>query len=375
VAVMISSNRDITPNIGGLINTVISVLSSIASYATSTLLHYPIPVGLIVTISFFFYKRFSENPFKTSTEALKKSIIDARVEEERITKELRELKRILSKVKSKEIEGDELLLNMRIKQLEEDLELIRSKVRLTSMIIMIRENIGIFQRFFGRDDFEKLTNVEELSKYIDKELEKTGMKEVDVGALYEYFNELFPVIIKDLKKFEVKTQPPPQQPPSPPPQPSVDLEGLLEYGSVNEWLDVVKKAVENGWKLKLPPKRRYYEKDGFRNLLIAIYTIDTHPQKLKEVLVDRFLVRSVEYLKELSRGRTVEVNPDSSDKEYIDDILRIVCGEPLREEVTEEEITKYYKISIHDKEIIIERKTIKDPSTKKAQRILYKATT
>jgi len=71
-------------------------------------------------------------------------------------------------------------------------------------------------------------------------------------------------------------------------------------------------------------------------------------------------------LKKLSRGEVVEVAPDSSDRGYIDQAIEIMCGEPEREEVKEAETTKYYKLTVKDREQIITRRTVKRPSNEKS---------
>jgi len=48
-----------------------------------------------------------------------------------------------------------------------------------------------------------------------------------------------------------------------------------------------------------------------------------------------------------------------------------MCGEPEREEVKEAETTKYYKLTAKGREQIITRRTVKDPATKRAQKVIY----
>jgi hypothetical protein len=95
------------------------------------------------------------------------------------------------------------------------------------------------------------------------------------------------------------------------------------------------------------------------------------PEKLREAIEDKFISRAIEYFKQL-RKRPIEIPPESSDREYIDTILQIICEEPKKEEKTETEITKQYKLILkEDREVVIERKTIIDPATKRAQKIVY----
>jgi hypothetical protein len=147
---------------------------------------------------------------------------------------------------------------------------------------------------------------------------------------------------------------------------------MLREGSIEEWIGIIKRAVESGEKIKMPPGR-YESKEGYRNLLVALYIIleDVKPEKLREAIEDKFISRAIEYFKQL-RKRPIEIPPESSDREYIDTILQIICGDPAKEEKTETETTKQYKLTLkEDREVVIERKTIKDPATKRAQKIVY----
>jgi hypothetical protein len=146
---------------------------------------------------------------------------------------------------------------------------------------------------------------------------------------------------------------------------------MLREGSIEEWIGIIKKAVESGEKIKMPPGR-YESKEGYRNLLVALYIIleDVKPEKLREAIEDKFISRAIEYFKQL-RKRPIEIPPESSDREYIDTILQITCGDPAKEEKTETETTKQYKLILKDREVVIERKTIKDPATKRAQKMVY----
>jgi hypothetical protein len=358
----------------------IKMVASATSTVISWIAQYPIPIGLIATVAITFYKKFSKNPFELSINDLKRHIAEARVEEEKLLKELKDIERILKRVEAGEVEGDKDLLQAKKKQLEEALKLAREKIRLVSMIIMIRENIEVFNRLFGKDKFAKLLNVEELDKHIDKQLKK-ALENVDIDALHHYFNKVFPLILKNPAEFvakeEKKEEKPIQQPSQPPPPqkpgyiPVEQVDKMLKEGSVEEWIEIIKKAVESGEKIKIPPGR-YESKEGYKNLLTALHIMieDVKPEKLREAIEDRFISRAIEYFKQLRKG-SIEVAPESSDREYIDTILQIICGNPVKEESTETEITKQYKLTLKDREVVIERKTVRDPATKKAQKIVY----
>jgi len=362
----------------GSIDEAVKVISIAIGTVLGYITRYPIPLGLIVTVALLFYKKFSRNPFKLSIEDLKKHIAEARVEEEKLLEELRDVERVIKRVEAGEIEGDKDLLQAKKKQLKEAVKLAREKIRLASMIVMIKENVEAFNRLFGKDSFEKLLDVEELDKLVGQQLKEAGIEDIDIGSLYQYFNNVFPLILKKAEESAVKEVEKELKPPQPPPPPEPEhaplekvgkVDKLVREGSVKEWIDFIKEAIEKNEKIKIPLLRNY-NTEGYRNLLIALYTIDVPASKLKEVIEDRFLNRVVDYLKKLYQGEVVEVAPDSSDRGYLDQAIEIMCRKPEREEVKETETTKYYKLTVEGKEHTITRKTVKDPVTRRAQKVV-----
>jgi hypothetical protein len=363
-----------TDDIAELAKTIASITGPVISWIAG----YPIPLGLIVIVGLIFYNKYFVNPFKLSTDDLRRHIAKARIEEEKLLRELEDIEMILKRVEREEIKGDKELLQAKKKQLEEALKLAREKIRLASMIIMIKENIEVFNKLFGKDKFTELLNIdiEKLSENVKEQLKKT-LGNVDIDALHQYFKEEIEKLVKkkkeEKKKEEEPTQPPPQQVPSQPPRyiPVEQVDKMLREGSIEEWIEILKKAVESGEKIKMLPVR-YESKEGYRNLLVALYIIleDVKPEKLKETIEDKFISRAIEYFKQL-RKRPIEMPPESSDREYIDTILQIICEEPKKEEKTETETIKQYKLILKDREVVIERKTIIDPATKRAQKIVY----
>ena len=358
-----------TDDIADLVKTIASITGPVISWIAG----YPIPLGLIVIVGLIFYNKYFVNPFKLSTDDLRRHIAKARIEEEKLLRELEYIEMILKRVEREEIKGDKELLQAKKKQLEEALKLAREKIRLASMIIMIKENIEVFNKLFGKDKFTELLNIdiEKLSENVKEQLKKT-LGNVDIDALHQYFKEEIEKLVKK-KKEEKPTQPPPQQVPSQPPRyiPVEQVDKMLREGSIEEWIGIIKRAVESGEKIKMLPVR-YESKEGYRNLLVALYIIleDVKPEKLREAIEDKFISRAIEYFKQL-RKRPIEIPPESSDREYIDTILQIICGDPAKEEKTETETIKQYKLILKDREVVIERKTIKDPATKRAQKIVY----
>lgn len=316
---------------------------------------------------------------------LRKYLVEADSERKKVSKKLKEVERIIKKVEAKEIEGNLNLLKVRKKQIEEELQLIEAKIALISMIIMIRENIELYYRLYGKDNFEKLLNedIYRVNRELLHELERIGIKEINVNTLYEYFDKEFQKKKEEEKEEEKKKKkeegekgeeklPVPLMPSL---LTSVEyLNKLLREGSVEEWVDLIKKSVDKNEKIMLPLIRNP-NSEGYRNLLIAVYTMNINSAILKEIITDRFIVRAVDYLKDLVKGKTIEVAPDSSDKDYIDQLLQIMCNKPVKEESTEIETIKHYKLALSNREVLIEKKTLKDPVTRKAQKITYKVIT
>ncbi len=365
-----------TDDIADLVKTIASIAGSMIAWITK----YPIPLGLIVTIGLIFYNKYFINPFKLSISDLRRHIAEARIEEEKLLRELEDIEMILERVERGEIKGDKELLQAKKKQLEEALKLAREKIRLASMIIMIKENIEVFNKLFGKDKFAELLNVEKLNEHVNEQL-KENLRNVGIDALHQYFDNVFPIILRHTEEFAVieekkeekLTQPSPQQVPPQQPRymPVEQVDKMLRGGSIEEWIGIIKRAVESDEKIKMPPGR-YESKEGYRNLLVALYIIleDVKPEKLREAIEDKFISRAIEYFEQL-RKRPIEIPPESSDREYIDTILQIICGDPAKEEKTETETTKQYKLILKDREVVIERKTIKDPATKRAQKMVY----
>ena len=356
-----------TDDIAELVKTIASIAGPMIAWITG----YPIPLGLIVMIGLIFYNKYFINPFKLSISDLRRHIAEARIEEEKLLRELEDIEMILKRVEREEIKGDKELLQAKKKQLEEALKLAREKIRLASMMIMIKENIEVFNKLFGKDKFTELLNIdiEKLSENVKEQLKKT-LGNVDIDALHQYFKEEIEKLVKKKKEEKKKEEKPTQPSPRPRYIPVEQVDKMLREGSVEEWIGIIKRAVESGEKIKMLPG--YESKEGYRNLLVALYIIleDVKPEKLREAIEDKFISRAIEYFKQL-RKRPIEIPPESSDREYIDTILQIICEEPKKEEKTETEITKQYKLILKDREVVIERKIIIDPATKRAQKIVY----
>ena len=371
------------------------ILKTVTSAVGQTLnmmgiLKFSIPVGLVAYAGYLFYKTFFVNPFKLSEKKLKEHIINARVEEEKYSKELEYIEKLVKKIEAGKIKADKGLLEIKKRQVEEAVKLTKTKILITEMVIMIRENEEVFNKLFGKDKFKKLLDIDKFSEHINKELKKLGLieedkekrerqKEIDVELFYDYFKNTFPIILKYPEQFESGTREQPPQPPPPQP-PTVEkpvgyvdqkiLDEMLKEGRIDEWKGLIKQAMDTNKKIKILGK--YEDKEGYRNLIIALYILlgEVKSIKLKEVIENKFLNRAIDYFKQLRSG-TIEVAPESSDREYIDQLIEIMCGQPSKEESTGTEIIKQYKLQLGEGEVFIERKTQKDPTTGKAQKVIY----
>jgi hypothetical protein len=354
------------------------ILKTVTSAVGQTLnmmgiLKFFIPVGFVAYAGYLFYKTFFVNPFKLSEKKLKEHIAEARIEEEKHSNQLKEIERLLKRIEAGEIKEDKSLLEIRKKQLEEAVKLAKTKVLITEMIIMVRENKEVFNKLFGKDNFKKLLDVDKFSERIDKELEKMGLKEKDkvkvinVEEFYEYFNKVFPMILANPEEYKAKVEEKEKEEEK---EKAEILDTMLKEGSIDEWKEMIKKTIDSGERIKIPG--RYENKEGYRNLIIALYILleDVKSAKLKEVIEDKFLNRAIDYFKQLRSG-TIEVAPESSDREYIDQLIEIMCGQPSKEESTGTEIMKQFKLQLGEGEVFIERKTQKDPTTGRAQKVIY----
>jgi hypothetical protein len=379
------------------------ILKTVTSAVGQTLnmmgiLKFFIPVGFVAYAGYLFYKTFFVNPFKLSEDKLREHIAKARIEEEKYSKELEYIEKLVKRIEAGEIETDKSLLEIKKRQVEEAVKLAKTKVLITEMVIMIRENEEVFNKLFGKDNFKKLLEIDKFSEHINKELKKLGLiekkkkeegeeeerqKEINVELFYDYFKKTFPIILKYPEQFESGTgvQPPPPQPPPPqpptakPPEEYVDqkiLDEMLKEGSIDEWKGLIKQAMDTDKKIKI--LGRYEGKEGYRNLIITLYILlgEIKSIELKKVIKDVVINRYIDYFKQLRSG-TIEVDPNHSDVANIDQLIEIMCGspKPLEEKSTETEIIKQYKLQLGEGEVFIERKIQKDQITGRAQKVIY----
>jgi hypothetical protein len=214
-------------------------------------------------------------------------------------------------------------------------------------------------------------------------LKREGVKEVDVEALYEYYNGAFPTVIKEAERQVTPAlmpeQKPPQQPqPAPTPKPisqvRVASAELLHDGKPNDWLLELDNLVANGARLKLPPGY-HGDKRGYRSLILALlsYMEEKGTYKLKSCLDDKSLKRAAELLDKIANREELSVDPASSDKVDMDNILSVLCGGRKPELEVKEKNKRVFRYEFTDAKgnTIVVRKTILLDPRGFAKRIVY----
>jgi hypothetical protein len=149
---------------------------------------------------------------------------------------------------------------------------------------------------------------------------------------------------------------------------------LLETGSTSDWLKEFKKFSRNKGKIKLS-QPVHPEKDGYKNLLIALYSAEQN-LRFDLILVDKSLIKAVEYFREFRQSHPINVEPSSSSRTNLDNLLGIITKGSLPEKTTEANIIKYtYKFfDAFGQTVEIEKKTILDLGSKKAITVCYEKT-
>jgi hypothetical protein len=362
---------------------VASGLGGLISTVASSMLSTPLPIGFLAMLTYMFYKKFRQNPFSLSREDLERHIIEARLMLDKKLAELEKIKKIKERVENGEIGGDLVLLDARIRQLEEEVELARAKIRLANMIMMVRESIDLFNKLYGRENFNKLiTNIDKLNEEVEKILKRSGIDEVDVESFYRYFERTFPLITRGGTADQ--TALPPQQPQQPVQQPAhtqqprptgfieVDVR-LLREGEPIDWLKVLEEAASSSAKIRLPSGTFYTRQKGYRSLLIALFSTDLDLKILKGLFDNRRLNEIALILRKLREGDLIEVSPTSSENATLEELISIMCIESVRSERSESVIIRVCKFAdAENKEVLIERRVVIDPNTKRATKIIYK---
>jgi len=350
------------------------------------------PLGAIVMLALLLYRRFKEDLFTVSRERLEELLVEAQLELGKAEESLRRHQEIMDKVKSGTLKGDLELLETTRRQLEERVQLARTNVRLLNTAIMFKDNIELFEKLYGRYKLkELLRDPSKIEERVNEVLKEHGLSEVDTGAIAEYLNEMFPVIVRDTKektmvegvREEAKPAPRvPLQVSKPPSQEVIEVSlDMLNYGEPLEWAKLIEEAAREGKVVKLPLVRDISGREGFKNLLVALYSTEVKPHELKKVFKDnKLLVRYIDVIAELKKGRELVLDVTDSRLPDVDELLKILCGEPTDTKVSEGEaervVEKLYKFrDIGGREVTVTRKTVINKYTNRAKHVIVSLST
>ncbi len=148
---------------------------------------------------------------------------------------------------------------------------------------------------------------------------------------------------------------------------------LLKMGTPKDWLKQIEEAFSDNVKIKLP-YGNHSEKEGYRNLLIALYSVKgPNAKKITSILADKSLIRIAEYLRNLKDGREITVRPSDSALTDLDETISVMCGRILPDKVrVDNVVTSIFKFAdAYKNEVAIEKKITLNPVTKKADRISF----
>lgn len=371
------------------VDEILSIAAGIAGTILSATLRYPIPLGLFVALGFMFRKLLGRDPFKLSIDELRGYLREAVELERTYERELEDLQRIKMRIEKGELKTkDTTSLDLRIKHLEELLKITKSKKLVTEAIIMVRENVEVYKKLLGERDFDKLvSNLDELAERVNEFLKKEDIGEIDYEAVAKRINELIPLVIKEPEKYRQETtveekkqekviaETKSEEKQSIETREVVSQEtllDLLEEGTVKQWIDILEKASRESTKIRLP-RGVYRDKEGYKNLLKALCVVDLGVRAIRKIIDDRALIRMSELFGKLKDEKTLELDPWSSDKDYIEDVLQIISGK-IGERIEDNTKVELYRIDIPDlhRSLVVEKRVLRDPLGR-ATKIIYRS--
>jgi len=340
----------------------------------------PISIGLIILIIRLSSKLFNRNLLSLPVRKLKDEMIEVEKMDRAIRNEYRFTSEVIRKVEEGEAEGDLELLKLKASQLDRQLTLLDSKRKILSLVIMIKENAEFFNKLYGKDNWKKIIkNPEKIGRKIDKILHEKDIKDERINSVIEILEKKFMESLAMVKspssdeKFKEEPTPPVKNELSPPtPGRFIEISKELLYdGTPDQWLKLIGQAVEEGWKLKLP-MGSYDDRTGYRNLMKAIFSSEFSGYKLRQVFLDKPLIRAVDLLKGLKSGEEVSFDPYSSEKVDMDNLLQVLVG--AKKPITAREgnrIVSQYEFTGAKGEPVRVRKIILLDSSGKASRVNY----
>ncbi|MEB3778743.1 MAG: hypothetical protein GSR85_00710 [Desulfurococcales archaeon] len=346
-----------------------------------------IPTGLIAFAAVKFYEMYGRNPFRMNLEDMRSETIDVTRLYEDVVEELEHVEKLLEKAKAEGRRSPTLAsLEMRRRELEQRASMILSKKLALELIINVRERIELYKELY-KGYWDKMSREgEKLLEDLKKQVEKAGMRE-DFTTIARELIAGIDDVMPPTGRMEVRLEEAiPAQPQATITQqlttveekPKEKLEitpDMLKDYEVQEWLDLIDKTIEEGATLKVRPGTRlekFTGERGYRNLLIALLTTNRRRTELEKTLEDKPLKKAAVFLKKLSYGEEIQVDPQSSDKQDYDDILQTLHATGEKQvERGENTITTTYTINTPKGTIKIQ-KQIKLNEAGYAETVKYK---
>ncbi|MGC8657120.1 MAG: hypothetical protein ACP5UL_05190 [Thermoplasmata archaeon] len=158
-------------------------------------------------------------------------------------------------------------------------------------------------------------------------------------------------------------------PVNPKPEVNQNVSKLIEEGEIKDWVEVINVAFQKRIKIQFPNGEDYSNKNGYINLLkTGLCAPDVMEPRIYNNIItdgkngkyyfagDSLIVRAFPFLTELGVKKRIEINPNNSDKGYINISLNLITGLAANEKAKE------WKIKIGYKEYKCEKKleTTKD---------------
>ena len=145
--------------------------------------HVPIPVGLLVILAKTYHDHFSVDFFKQSVGRVRAEIAHS-------TRQINEVLEELKHARSLEVTGKELL-EVRVDQLEEKLELLESKRTILSLALMVRERVEFHEKEFGKGIWRKISDYPQdvWEETLHKTLKKYDEEKLNIRAFRDVFIE------------------------------------------------------------------------------------------------------------------------------------------------------------------------------------------
>lgn len=149
----------------------------------------PIPVGLIIFLSKKYNEYFSEDFFRVSVNRVHAQITHNTSLLNDVRSELKYDRGLIKKVRRGEVGSSEDLLNIKVNQLEEELELLEDKNIVLNLALMVRERSEFYEREFGKGIWKKISDYpsDVWRDRFRKTLEKYDEKRLNMKVFQDFF--------------------------------------------------------------------------------------------------------------------------------------------------------------------------------------------